>query len=394
MAVAAADENTRELERVLDAFGMAERPSLSPFFNDEPLIPLFGTALNDPRTGRFQESVGAIDIDPGLAYARALGETVERYCQLYPSENINLIFGDYKEVGAEKPSIYFPYPKLPVNLNKKRMKWCPVQSFKDKQTHLVPARLIYLNEDDYDPELDSIRSTSGAALGFSYEDAVFRGLCELIERDAFFINYLAKMTPPRIDVSNMERVERLIEYFNRYRLDVHLFDISLDLSPPVVMSIVIDRSGKGPAIGIGTVCGTDIETSVIKAVLDAQQIRRFTRMLYLQNEGMPHDDLIKARAMYWYGPENIEKLDFFLSSKKTIRLGCDLGKQDILKCFPYEILVADLTLPGIDRFSVVKVLVPELVPLFFDDRYPPTRCIRLMKYIENGELNQVPHPFI
>lgn len=395
VVAAATDSNiVGELERLVISYGMAEKPSLSPFFNDEPLIPLFGTALIDPKTGRFQESVGAIDLDSNLAYVRSLGETVERYCQLYPSENIKLISGNYKEVNAEKPSEFFPYQNLPVNFDKRQMKWCSVQEFKDNRKRLVPARLVYLNDDDYDPELDSIRSTSGAALAFSYDDAVFKGLCELIERDAFFVYYLTRMTPPRIDVSNMERVERLIEYLSRYHLDVNLFDISLDLSPPVIMCIVIDRSGMGPAIGIGTVCGTDMEMSIFKAILDAQQIRRFIRMLNLLDEEVPHDGLIKERALFWYDPKNIEKLNFFLSSEKTLKLESNIEKECILTHFPFDILVADISLPNMDNIKAVKVIVPELVPLYFDDRYPPTRCFRLRKYLKNRESNIVPHPFL
>ena len=123
---------------------------------------------------------------------------------------------------------------------------------------------------------------------------------------------------------------------------------------------------------------------------DLIMLRGFENILIdmYDNPGLVH------RLMTFLRDENIKKLDFFFSSKKTVSLDLNVRRPDVLNSFPFEILVADLTLPSMQRFSAVKVLVPDIVPLYFDDNYPPTKCARLMKYLVNKEMNQVPHPFL
>lgn len=374
-------------------------PYPPPSFNDEPFIPAFGAKLRDPRYNNKTDTVGALDLDNDKAYVRTLGEVIERFYQMYPTDESQLTFDRYSRLKdkALDPVLLFPFETLDPGINEMDFNWIFAGRYGTKEKKLLPSRLIFLYHDDYNVFLDSIRTTNGTAFGYYYGEAVFSGFCEVLERDAFLMNYLTKATPPRIDISTFanNKIDRLIEYFSRYNLEINLFNITLEFEPIVAMAIILDRSGIGPSIGIGTACGLDHERIVLKAILEAQQIRLFSRRAKLDEEESTLDDPMKERALMWFGTENIEKIDFFLKSDKYIQIKeIQKEKEEILKEFPHGIFVCDLSLNGIGDWKVVKVIIPECLPLYFDDNYIPTNIMRLKKYQGDRELNLIPHPFI
>ena len=80
--------------------------------------------------------------------------------------------------------------------------------------------------------------------------ALYNGICELIERDAFLIHWLNKISPPGIDHSAAKNpnVRRLLDLYRRYRIDVALFDITTDLGVPVIFAAVRDPSPGRPKL--------------------------------------------------------------------------------------------------------------------------------------------------
>ncbi len=394
------DRATIRMENIVKQRDMVlKMPYPPPFFNDEPLIPSYGAQLKDPRKDKIADSVGAMDLNPGLAYKKTLGEIIERYCQLYPKEGELKAFDNYSNLGehALDPSNLFPFENQNLDVCTKYLHWVSVKNLQTQRYLLAPSRLVYLNQDPYDPELDSIRTTNGTSFGYTIEEAVLGGFCEILERDAFFIQYLTKSTPPRVEISNIENrnIELLVDYFSRYSLEVHLFDISLEFEPYIVMAIIIDKSGIGPSIGIGSSCGIDPNRTIINALLEAQQIRLYSRRLKLQSDNKPFNDQLKDKALSWYGKEKIEQLDFFLNSDRFVQLNNGhKSKEEILREFPHDIYVCDLSLPSMDNYKAVKIIIPKCFPLYFDDSRMPINLSRFNKYLGKREINDISHPFI
>jgi ribosomal protein S12 methylthiotransferase accessory factor YcaO len=67
--------------------------------------------------------------------------------------------------------------------------WCEVLDLK-QNTYLIPAHLIYLSLKE--KKLLRLQDSTGAAAGFSIEQALYAGITEIIERDAFALFYFGK----------------------------------------------------------------------------------------------------------------------------------------------------------------------------------------------------------
>lgn len=372
------------------------------YFFDEPKFPAFGALLKEPWR-KTPDCVGAFDMGWENAYVRTLGEAIERSCQSHPRTRLNdLQYTSYLEIQDKAFDLapFFPFSvdsKFKSKLIRKKCYWYPVKKFNSGETKLLPLRLSFLFGCNKDKILDSIRTTNGSAMGRNEKNAIFSGLCELIERDAFFIHYLAKMTPPRLDLGkiNDQEIIDIIEYIEKYRLEIHLFNITLEFKLPVIMCIIIDRTGIGPSISIGTKCSQSVIQAIKHSILEAIQIRHFSRMNKLKHDaGINSTNMIK-RILDWYDIKNINKLNFFLNSNKCSTLTNYNGsKKGFLNKFKYNIYVSDVSLPDLNGFKAVKVNVPELLPLYFNDDHKPICNDRIMSYFEGRELNQVPHPFL
>jgi YcaO cyclodehydratase, ATP-ad Mg2+-binding len=151
------DRATIRMENIVKQRDMVlKMPYPPPFFNDEPLIPFYGAQLKDPRKDKIADSVGAMDLNPGLAYKKTLGEIIERYCQLYPKEGEQRAFDNYSNLGEQAldPSNLFPFENQNLDVCTKYLHWVSVKNLHTQREMLAPSRLVYLNQDPYDPELD------------------------------------------------------------------------------------------------------------------------------------------------------------------------------------------------------------------------------------------------
>ena len=393
------------IRRMLDIsreWDMVEHlPSPPAFFFDEPKFPAFGARLKEPWNDN-PDNVGAFDLDWENAYTRTLGEAIERSCQSHPRDRVNdMIKGSYKELKekAFDPVPFFPFAdsqEFDDSVREMHFCWFPVKAYHSGEEKLLPTRLSFLYGVEEHDLLDSIRTTNGTAMWTDEKGAVFRGLCELIERDAFFIHYLGKITPPRMELSSFDdEIQNMIEYIEQYRLKVHVFDISLEFGIPVVLCIIIDRTCIGPAISLGSNCSPSVKEAVKGAILEAIQIRRYSRMMKLEADSGRKLSGMGNRVLNWYDVENIKKLNFILESDQISELtDLKLTEEEFLVQFPYEIYVSDVTLPDLGDYRVVKANVPELLPLYFFDECKPIFNERVKEYLRGRELNIKPHPFL
>jgi ribosomal protein S12 methylthiotransferase accessory factor len=283
--------------------------------------------------------------------------------------------------------------------------------------------------------------SNGMAPGPRLQSAIRKGICEVVERDAVVITWLNKLSVPRIKIRETENesITDLIKAFDRYQLELHVFDITTDIPIPTVLTLAIDRSGVGPAVIAGTCSNFRLEEAIIQSIEELHQRRMWVRTEMLGgwiDKTAPNIDSIKEdyergdlsqidRQLLWSRIDMLPQLDFLLRTKKvkeidsndgTGKLRVDLFRrnaaedlQNVMSFFNergYEVAYVDVTTSDVDEigFKVVKVIIPELQSITWaSEEFKYLGGKRLYKlpeilgYQENeskeNELNRIPHPF-
>ena len=94
-----------------------------------------------------------------------------------------------------------------------------------------------------------------------------RGLCEVLERDAFMIVWANRMSLPRLDWSAHEQIEALDRaLFAPLGLDYAAIDLSAFHGLPMVLGVVRAPAGCSGALGVGAGTAPSIERAWWKAL--------------------------------------------------------------------------------------------------------------------------------
>lgn len=167
--------------------------------------------------------------------------------------------------------------------------------------------------------------TTGVASTFgTLEKALVKGILEVIEKDAYVISYLNKLSPPVIDFEYLsfqdEDLEKVYKMFRRYKLEVYLVKLPTDFSVNVISAIILDPSNKGPVFTIGNSAGFDLKSAILDALNKALTTRlslkndwEIKKMKKLPN---PQKSGYTDRMIYWAKPENAPALEFMTQGEK------------------------------------------------------------------------------
>lgn len=402
-------------------------------YNDEPQLFQY-TAISEGNVWG-----GGISFDRRRAQNKAVGESIERYC-LGKYDKRSFIYSSQKKLkskflGLSSVTSVSQKQKRDKKFHRfiytedSRFNWATGRFLFENKKVLIPAQLVYVpyfykkNE----PILRLPIST-GAALGTDLCSTLARGIFEVIERDSFMIFYLNKLTAPEVDMETSSlRLKRIRRYFGRYELDLRLFDFTSDLNVPVFVAFLIDCTGVGPCISVGLKSGFNKEEVAVGAVEEAQHTRGWMRNEKSSVLKKEYQQILsraqnisttRQRGLFWFTDKHASKLDFWLDStnckKVVIRKGSFLksgAKSDLLKV--KEILqnkninayYVDITTPEVAKLGlyVIKVIIPELHPLYLDEEFPYLGGNRLDKvpfelgYMTqkiSSRLNDFPHPFL
>ncbi len=405
-------------------------------FTDEPRFYEYTAEVGD--YSKYSDAPYEKDFGSGLSYderkakIKALAEAIERFSMsVYRKED--LIKESYNTLKSKaiNPTLFLNFSKsqyqiptdeLKNNIKKYLFYWTTIYSIKENKTMLIPAQLIYV---PFNLDVISLRHpiSTGAAVGTSYTAAIYRGICEIIERDAYIINYLAKIPAPRINESSIKnkKIKELISYFKRYFLELHLFNITTDIKVPVILALIIDKTGVGPSLSVGAKCDLNIENAIIGAIEEAQKTRTWIRYLMIINNEKyeklkNHPERIKSmedRGLFWAHKELYKKYDFLINSNNRI----NVNKNKVPKLLNQKlkltlnavnnaglsVYVKDISPESlISPFKVVKAVIPEAHPLFLyeDKKYLWSKRLFKVPVLlgykknENFKLNEFPHPFV
>lgn len=374
---------------------------------------------------------------PETAVSKAIGEFLERWSlatysvkDLIPGSlqslkkkgrpvlDMNMLFGFSEEQIAANP-------RYKWDENSEFM-FCEGTKYSTDKKFLLPAQLVFWNykQEKNEPILRE-SNTNGNGGMFSKEGAILSGLCEIVERDAFLIYWLNKISPPRIKIETVPNkgFQLIIKESERYGFKIHLLNTTADTGIPSFIVVIEDLKNGFPYFSMGGSCGFNVVAAIRQALTEAWAIYYATRAdpsrYHLPQSYHPFYTKLgqDERIRLWGNPGMKEEMGFFLNGEeydfakiessnrrefsspndeleyavdKIERLGEGydvyyyLSSQDVFKKVGY--------------FSA-KVIVPQMLNLYLNEVFIPLGAQRLKSVPRNIGLpsilspNPLPHPF-
>jgi len=250
-----------------------------------------------------------------------------------------------------------------------RIGWVKGYDLFNKEDIFVPANSVfhpYPLKRDY-PIFRT--NTNGLASGNTLEEAIFHGLCEVIERDAWSLVEMKRTFPKDLEIEiNDPLLEDFLNRFKENEIEIIFKDITSDIQVPTILAAVDDLRLKDPTLlvmGMGT--HIDPKVAIYRAITEAAQSR------LTQIHGA-REDTQKADMKRRIGYERIRRLNWYYINKFDIKTKTSdfvlKSSDDILEDINTllnvlsqrginKAIVVDLTRKELG-IPVVRVLVPQL----------------------------------
>lgn len=263
----------------------------------------------------------------------------------------------------------------------------------------VPAQMVMIvYPNDTNEKLIGYATSGGMATHRNWETAVYRGVCELIERDAINLRWVCGIPPEKIDVLReslrSSSLKELLFVFDKLPMRLKYYYQNMDIKEVSVITVVaIQEWFKKYAFLAGGGAEIDFEETLERAISEFVQSERSLNAALLcparahgvtidrmfgVNEDAPESKLdVFFKIIVYYGyKKNIKKLDWYLSGKNTLSSAKISSKNiggakerynfiiNVLKKHCLDPICFDLTPPYFNRLKLVKIFVPELTQPF------------------------------
>ena len=114
-------------------------------------------------------------------------------------------------------------------------------------------------------------TSNGAASHTNLVEAILNGLYEAIERDAFLIMWLKRLSMPIIDLKNLPfSFDESIRLIDKFGMSLKLVDITNDTNVPTVMAVCYNKSDNYPALIVGSGTHVDPKKAIRKALFEVE----------------------------------------------------------------------------------------------------------------------------
>lgn len=252
-----------------------------------------------------------------VAQVRAVGEAVERYA-LATTAGAGLVRATSRELGSRalRPEDLVlltdeeraRHPRAARLEPDVAISWREGARLRTGETVLVPASLVHNGLAWSPAERFTTSFPSGSACATSLTEAVARALGEAMERDALAIAWRRRAPLARIRVERVRDGDflALLEATTRAGREVALFETTNDVGYPAFTALLVDRSGRGPALAQGTGAGFDPEAAALRALEEAVHMRARYRLLKREARDAGN------AAFRWWPVESLRDLAFLL----------------------------------------------------------------------------------
>ncbi|MFI6648130.1 TOMM precursor leader peptide-binding protein [Streptomyces sp. NPDC050529] len=333
---------------------------------------------------------------------------------------------DPRETGLYTEEFHTANPHVPPFTPDREIPWVWGWSLRDARPRPVPEILAYYHAPGLENRFVQ-ESSNGCASGGSREEAIYFGLMEVIERDAFLLAWYGQVPLLEIDPSTSSRpgTRQMVERLAMYGYRARFFDTRISFPVPVVTACAerFDRgtgrmcfgagAGLDPESALGSaLCeiATDSVNLVGRTLRDEARLRAmaadFDQVTTLHDHplsyGIPemgrHADFLLRRPDP--GP-SLAVSDLVWPGAHGAAAAPDL-REDLLRAVGavtaagFDVVVVDQTLPEqrVLGLHTVKVLVPGLVPIDFGWSRQRVRHMPRMRTTVGPEgPNPAPHPF-
>lgn len=415
-----------------------------PPYNDEPKFFHLTAELNlDQATHDFSITagidealgvVGGSSLNKERALGKVAGEAAERYC-LLPGD----VPAKYVAFNSLPPGLAIDPNSISAGTGRStpdrrsfEIEWVSGFSLKPSRFSWIPSQLVFVPHFFSDDEV-IIRPpiTTGAAAGMTTEDALYRGLCEVVERDAFMISWLRQLrltrlrpTPSLGGEYESAILQITLEASLRYKLMPQFFLLPTDVPVFTVLCVLWDFSGIGPPVTVGAKTSWNVISATLGSLEEAHQMRPWMRHLLEENskDTTPNAQLprtLRERALLWLSKEPVQYLSAWLSQCKgeveindahTGRSEASLGDLvDAIQAQGGTVYAVDLS-AKLKRhpqrgpnMNVVKAIVPEYQPLYLTEELrdyswqrldSAERRLDVEALRSPSQMSPVPHPFL
>lgn len=438
MNIRAAPGGRNLLELVSSKVGVIR--SLSPVWRsaEEPNPPILYQAMlshfDFRKATAWERGAGGKGLNESEAIEGAIGEAIEHYCASHfdrdrtsrgpwssvedaavaPHEFVLYSANQYARAG-------FPYRQW-NRLDE--VTWMHLSELPEKREILGPAAFVFLHagegrkEDNFCPP-----TSNGLAAGPNQEFAILKGLCELIERDGFLITWMNQLPAPRVEFSSqLAFAHHVRQHYACFGVEVHIFNVSTDLAPYVMLGLAVDRTGRGPAAVVGLGCDLDPCAAITKALLELCQVhsgevQRF-RHEHPADKLSSYKDVLtlEDHSAFFHPVERLKEFAFLLDnghkqdfsalpnrSRNSVQADLEICVTSLREASS-RVLFADLTTPDIGPYGlrVVRTMATGLQPMHFgygEERLGGGRLYETPKALgyssatrSESDLNPCPHP--
>lgn len=356
----------------------------------------------------------SVGISPILEVAelKAIMEGLERYASgIIP--NKELIITTQRQLGDKAID-----PRKVVAYTKKQYKsglllkpfskgrpyyWKTVYSFPEKKEYYLPIDCLYYPiPEELISQLYTLANSSGVAAGFSFEDALLRGIYEILERDAFMVVWFNRLVMPTIPKEILsQELKTRIASFEELGYEIYLINLTLD-TVPVILGVAVNEK-MIPTLVLGMAANFNPEKAISKSLDEILHqlywnLRPNHSVQTLTNPKEVGD--VGGHAALYATPRYLKKASFLWQGKlndlpRKISFSNELEYiVELLSQKRIQILAADLTPTYFKSVGiwVVRTILPELVPIPFGYRTEPLGMRRIKELPENLGLKTRPWP--
>jgi ribosomal protein S12 methylthiotransferase accessory factor len=424
---------------VNDSIGIVRMLAEVPREPDGPDFFHFGAqACNTRAFVRYENFAitGGAATDRRQAAAKSVSEAVERYSSaIFDMEELPLSsfdaaafpcvppeeFVTYSAEQYEWPGfIYVPFERsTPV-------RWTEMTDLYTGGKISVPSAYVHMPYIYFQGTGDSPICqpiSSGLACHITPEQSIVSAICEVVERDAFMINWQAMLAMPQIRIetlsdANFDRVAR----FEKVGHFVTLFNITMPEGIPTIMAVCRHSLPRIPALVFAAAADPSPEEAVRKSLDELAHTRRYMQMIKNDFEPLEvqpdHENITDqvTHLSFWCQHPNAQRADFTFQSKKRIDFEeiPDLSTGDPARdvrtlvekihAGGHRVLLTELTTPDVAEygFCVTKAVIPGYHPLQMGYKYrslggtrlwEKPRQLGLKGITREGGDNPSPHPF-
>ncbi len=316
--------------------------------------------------------------------------------------------------------------------------WVWGYSFQNQSPILVPEHCAYYGVPaSEDNPVFVFEVSNGCALGNCLEEAIFHGILEVVERDAFLLTWYAQLNVPHLDLLSVTdpTIHLLIEHLEYHSgYTIYALNMTLDHAIPCICLLGIDEQNREgmPKAYVAAGSHPHPEQALLKALREfamylasphqLDQQRRTQALEMLADSSLVRE--MDHHPLVYYLPEAFERLDFLYraSSQQTFQEAfsdfyhyppeqMDL-REDLERLINFyikrgtDIIVVDQTAPEhlICGLICAKVLMPSMLPMTFGQgnrRITGFDRLHQLPFtlgyqnhpLTNEEINPHPHPF-